>query len=91
MNTAHALKGLLLATAAAGMFATAGLSSAADKMGSNEGKIHCNGVNSCKGTGDCKGVNACQGQNSCKGKGFLFMTAEDCQAAQAKMEMEMHK
>lgn len=90
MNNTHTLKGLVLATAAAGMFLGAGLVSAGN-MGSMQGKIHCEGVNSCKGKGDCKGTNNCKGQNSCKGQGFLDMTQEECDAAKAAMKEEIMK
>ena len=60
--------GVAVATAAAMLFGTAfvGTAAAADDT------IHCAGVNSCKG------------QNSCKGKGFLELSKADCTAAKAK-------
>ena len=81
------LSGLILATAAAGMFGLVPVANAAAEMA----KVHCEGVNSCKGHGDCKGENGCKGKNSCKGKGFLEMTQEECDAAKAMMEDEMMK
>lgn len=74
MMTAKKLTGLALATAAAGLFATAGIAPvmAAKHMG--EAKVHCDGVNACKG------------QNSCKGKGWMFMSKAECDAAKAKMK-----
>ena len=79
MMTAKKLTGLALATAAAGLFATAGIAPvmAAKHMG--EAKVHCDGVNACKG------------QNSCKGKGWMFLSKAECDAAQAKMKQEMHE
>ena len=85
MNSATTLKGLMLATAAAGLFATAGFTAAHEGEGS-AAKIHCEGVNACGGKGDCKGENGCKGKNSCKGQGFLEMSKEECDAAKAKME-----
>ncbi len=87
---ARKLTGLALATAAAGLFATAGISSAF--AAKEEAKIHCSGVNLCKGQTACQTAsNACKGQNSCKGKGWLSMTKEECTAAQEKMmKKEMH-
>ena len=60
--------GVAVATAAAMLFGTAfvGTAAAADDT------VHCTGVNSCKG------------QNSCKGKGFVEMSKADCAAAKAK-------
>ncbi len=82
---AKKLAGLALATAAAGLFATAGIPAAyADK---HETKIHCDGVNSCKGQSACQTASsACKGQNSCKGKGWLFLGKEECNTAKAKMK-----
>ncbi|HSD97979.1 MAG TPA: hypothetical protein VLB06_12655 [Sulfuricaulis sp.] len=91
MMTAKKLTGLALATAAAGLFATAGIAPvmAADK---GEAKVHCDGVNSCKGQSACQTAsNACKGQNSCKGKGWMYLSKAECDAAQAKMKSEMHK
>jgi hypothetical protein len=71
-------KGVLLAAAVAGLFA-----SATPMIGSAKaaGKIHCQGVNACKGKGGCKSAdNACKGQNGCKGKGFVAMSEQDCKA-----------
>jgi hypothetical protein len=82
------LSGLILATAAAGMF---GLAPVATVAAAEMAKVHCEGVNSCKSHGDCKGENGCKGKNSCKGKGFLEMTQEECDAAKAMMEDEMMK
>lgn len=83
---AKKLTGLALATAAAGLFLTGGISTAAAK---EEAKIHCTGVNQCKGQSACQtATSACKGQNSCKGKGWLYMTKAQCDAAQAKMKKE---
>ena len=85
MLTAKKITGLALATAAAGLFATAGIPAA--YAGKDEAKIHCEGVNSCKGQTECQTAsNACKGQNSCKGKGWLEMTKAECNAAKAKMK-----
>ena len=92
MMTAKKLTGLALATAAAGLFATAGIAPvmAAKHMG--EAKVHCDGVNACKGQSACQTANsACKGQNSCKGKGWMFLSKAECDAAQAKMKQEMHE
>jgi len=73
--------GAALATAAAMLFGTAfvGTAAAADAT------VHCTGVNACKGHSACKSANnSCKGQNACKGKGFLEMSKADCAAAKAK-------
>ncbi|MBI3571872.1 MAG: hypothetical protein HY082_12370 [Gammaproteobacteria bacterium] len=79
------LTGIALATAAAGLFATATVPAFAAK---HEGKVNCMGVNGCKGKGDCATAsNACKGQNGCKGKGMMEMSAKDCKAKGGKYEM----
>lgn len=89
MMTAKKLTGLAMATAAAGLFATAAMSTAS---AAEAGKVHCDSVNSCKGQTACQTAsNACKGQNSCKGKGWLYMSKAECDAAQAKMKNEMHE
>lgn len=85
MITAKKLTGLALATAAAGMFATAGMSSAF--AAKHEGKVHCTGVNGCKGKSECSTAsNACKGQNACKGKGMMTMSAKECADKGGKVE-----
>ncbi len=77
MTSAKKLTGLALATAAAGLFATATVPAVAAK---HEGKVHCLGVNGCKGKSDCATAsNACKGMNQCKGKGMTITSAKDCQ------------
>jgi len=76
-----------LATVVAGLFALgAGQAFAADGDMKAE-KIKCEGANSCKGHGSCKSAkNACAGKNGCAGQGFQMLTAEECEAAKAKMD-----
>ncbi len=79
------LTGFALATAAAGLFATAAIPAFAAK---NEGNVMCQGVNACKGKADCAtATNACKGQNACKGKGVMQMSVKDCKAKGGKYEM----
>ena len=86
---AKKLTGLALATAAATLFVSAGMAPAFAK---EEAKVHCDGVNACKGHSACQtATNACKGQNSCKGKGWLLLSKSGCDAAKAKMKMEMGK
>ena len=80
MNRSQVL-GIALATAAAGLFATAGIAPAvaADAAG-----VKCETSSSCKGHGSCKSAsNACKGQNGCKGQGFTMQkSADECATAQ---------
>ena len=87
MSTAKKLSGIALATAAAGLFATAGV--APVMAAKHEGMVHCLGVNACKGKSDCATASsACKGQNACKGKGMNVMSAGDCKAKGGKVEMK---
>jgi hypothetical protein len=84
---AKKLTGLALATAAAGLFATANIAPVLAAKHMAESKVQCKGVNGCKGQGACQtATNACKGQNGCKGQGFLEMSKADCDAAMAKMK-----
>lgn len=81
------LSGLAIATAAAGLFATASIPTAA--VAAEAGAVHCTGVNACKGKSDCKTAdNACKGMNACKGKGFIEMSSKDCAKKGGKAESE---
>ena len=87
MMNAKKLTGLALATAAAGLFATAGITAAYAGKHEGEAKVKCEGVNSCKGTSACgTASSACKGQNSCKGKGWMYMSKAECDAAKSKMD-----
>lgn len=78
-------KGLLLATAAAALFASSPAWSVEHAAGT-EAKVHCSGVNACKGTSECKtATNACKGQNSCAGQGWVALSKEECEAKGGKV------
>ena len=81
-------RGLMLATAAAALFASgASLAVEHDKAGT-EAKVHCSGVNACKGTSECKtATTSCKGTNSCKGKGWMSMTQAECDAKGGKVHV----
>jgi hypothetical protein len=84
MTSTKALTGAAIAAAAAGLFA---FGYAAPVLADEQGKIHCEGVNSCKGKSDCASAkNSCQGQNACKGQGFKEMSKEECEKAKAQMQ-----
>ncbi len=47
-------------------------------------KVKCQGVNSCKGQSECNTEHSkCHGLNECSGKGWVTMTADECDAAKA--------
>lgn len=76
MKLNHKTRGLVLAAAAAGVFAFAPMVSHADAGAAKLGA--CFGVNACKGKSSCKTANnSCKGQNSCKGKGFIEEVSPD--------------
>jgi uncharacterized membrane protein len=79
----------VLAAAAAAIFvggvATEG--NAAHHEGDEE--VKCQGVNSCKGQSECNtDHSSCHGLNDCAGKGWVTMSAADCEKAKAKAEKE---
>jgi hypothetical protein len=77
--------GLLLATAAAALFASGIVTAAEQSPSATEAKVHCGGINACKGQSDCATAsNGCAGQNACKGKGFKDMTKAECDAQGGK-------
>jgi hypothetical protein len=82
MKTSSKITGLAIAAAAAGLFATASVSTA---FAAEEGKIKCEASTACKGHSECKtATSACKGQNACKGTGWTYQKSEaDCKAAQA--------
>ncbi|OGI68845.1 MAG: hypothetical protein A2W18_10100 [Candidatus Muproteobacteria bacterium RBG_16_60_9] len=88
MLTTKKIAGFAIATAAAGMFATAAVSTAfAASHAKDAGKIHCVGVNACKGKSECATASSsCKGQNACKGKGMNVMADKECEAKGGKVE-----
>lgn len=79
MSNAKKLTGLALATAAAGMFMTVGMSTATAAKHMMDEKVKCEGVNSCKGHSDCAtATSSCKGHNACKGQGWNEMSGKEC-------------
>ena len=77
--------GMLIAGAAAALFAAGGLAPISAQA--EEAMVHCMGVNACKGKSDCATANnGCKGQNACKGKGFTAMTEKACAQAGGTVE-----
>lgn len=80
-------RGLLIAGAAAALFAAGGLAPISAQA--EDTKVQCMGVNACKGQSDCATAsNGCKGQNACKGKGMKEMTKADCDAAGGTVKSE---
>ena len=70
------VKGAIVASAVAGLFATAMPAIAHAK---DTGKVKCSGIKDCKGKGACKSAtSSCKGMNDCKGKGWVETSAKEC-------------
>lgn len=85
------MKGVVLASAVASLFAGAALAGDKGTM-KKEGKqasaegVRCEGINECKGKGECGGAkHDCAGMNECKGKGWVSVAAKDCKAKGGKV------
>jgi hypothetical protein len=89
MNTAK-LKGIALATAVAGLFAVATMSTA---FAGDDAKVKCEKSSSCKGQSACKNTaNSCKGQNACKGQGMTMQKSDSaCKDAQARARSLLEK
>ena len=76
------LKSFAIATAVAGLFTVASVSTAF--AAGDDAKTKCEKSTSCKGQSACKNsANSCKGQNACKGQGMTMQkSAADCKAAQ---------
>jgi uncharacterized membrane protein len=75
------LKGAVVASAVASLFAAGAFAQQADKPPAAADKgVKCSGVNSCKGQGSCAGAgHGCAGKNSCKGTGWSYTkTDKEC-------------
>jgi uncharacterized membrane protein len=74
------MKGALIASAVAGLFAS-GTAVAADAPAAST-KVKCLGINSCKAQGLCSApglTHSCAGKNECKGKGWIYAAnADEC-------------
>ena len=85
------MKGFVIASAVASLFATAahaGDKAAAPKKDAKvAAKVRCEGVNACKGKGECGGAsgNSCAGTNECKAKGWIQISEKDCKAKGGKV------
>jgi len=76
------LRGIVVASAALGLLASAGAGTAMAEHHEGEGKVKCAGINGCSGKGSCgaaDGSHGCAGKNACKGKGWIHTNSEeDC-------------
>jgi len=80
------VKGALVASAVAGLFAAAVPAVAHAK---DAGKVKCMGINSCKGTAACKSAkSSCKGMNACKGQGWIEATEKECTAKKGTVVTE---
>jgi hypothetical protein len=70
-------RGLLIASAAAGLVLTGAVAARAEEKAGGS-MVHCAGINACKGQGSCAGAgNSCAGKNACKGKGVTDVSSAD--------------
>jgi hypothetical protein len=70
------IKGAVIASAVAGLFAAATPAVVHAKGG---GKVKCSGINDCKGKGACKSAtSSCKSMNDCKGKGWIEVSDKEC-------------
>lgn len=75
--------GILVATAAAAIFAAGSAMAANTGAAAQNAEIQCFGVNACKGQAACKTANNdCKGLNSCKGQGFVMAASKKACADQ---------
>ena len=75
------IKGVMIATAVASLFAANVALADHHEEGKKEAKVHCYGVNGCKGKGACGTKDHdCAGKNACKGKGWVSLSEADCTA-----------
>jgi hypothetical protein len=74
------IRGVVIATAVAGLFIAQGAFAGEEGGAKGEAKVACEGINSCKGQGACSGVgHDCAGHNACKGKGWIeTSSAKEC-------------
>lgn len=80
------VKGLMLATAAAALFASGATMAQEAPAAGGEAKVNCSGVNACKGKSECKtATNECAGKNACAGQGWMSMTKAECEAKGGKV------
>jgi len=79
----ESLKASLAMTAAA-LFAASCSKSAAEPATAdtaNADTVKCQGIHECKGNSQCgvEGGHTCAGQNECKGKGWIKVSAAECE------------
>jgi len=74
------VKGAVLATMVATLFACGGSPAPAPSAPAATGDVKCVGINECRARGDCGGIAGatCAGTNSCRGKGWIKVAADVC-------------
>jgi len=81
METTNVIKGTMIATAVAGLFACASNTPKAETpSGTASVAVKCQGVNPCRGKGECSGAgHQCGKHTPCKGQGWLTVAnADEC-------------
>ncbi len=88
------VKGALIATAVAGLFAVSACGGSTDNNSNNTNNntnsssktFKCEGGNACSAQGKCEGAgHDCAGKNECKGKGWIYTADQaECDAEKAK-------
>ncbi len=79
--TKSTMKGAVIASAVASLFATTPAQAKAQKgrIKAGDAVVKCSGVNECKGKGSCSGAdNTCKAKNECKGKGWIEVGTKAC-------------
>lgn len=80
------VKGVLIATAVAGLFFAGHAMAAEGGSGAEPAKVKCVGGNDCKAKSACGTADSsCAGQNSCKGKGWIMTSEADCKTKGGKV------
>ena len=82
MRISDVLKGALVASAAAGLFACAAKQGQSTMSPGETGEmVKCAGINECGGKGQCgaaDGSHDCAGKNTCRGKGWIKVSKDEC-------------
>lgn len=74
----------VLVAAAAAIFVSGAATQATAAHHEGGDVVKCEGVNSCKGHSECAtDHSSCNGHNECAGKGWIEMSADECEAAKA--------
>jgi hypothetical protein len=83
----NAIRGSLIASAVAGLFACASSPQPVAPSGTTASSVRCQGINSCRGQGECSAADhPCGKHTACKGQGWLTVpSAAECTARGGKV------